>query len=230
MNRCFLPWPVRPFFPGCKQRLVLARPMIPSYDKPSLAMISPRGSGHCAVIIAMPDSQPKASVEGNGAEAPLRLHGLSLDDLPRFATALAAVMTPGDVLFLSGGLGAGKTTLTQHLARALGVGDDQYVSSPSFALLHEYNGRMPVAHLDLYRLHGEEEVEAAGLLEALDQQGVIIVEWPERMGSLAPPDRLDIHLAPQPQDRRTLTLTPVGSGWRRRLDKLTQLLGDHRSA
>ena len=173
----------------------------------------------------MPDSSVSPGAPARATAAPVRLCGLGLDDLPKYAAALARVLTPGDVLFLWGGLGAGKTTLTQHLARALGVGDDQYVSSPSFALMHEYGGRVPVTHLDLYRLTDEDEVEAAGLLEAFDHRGVVIVEWPERMGSLAPAERLEIRIDPLPDGRRNLTLTPVGPGWQRKLEALSPLPG-----
>ena len=78
--------------------------------------------------------------------------------LAAFVGILAAVLAPGDVLCLFGALGAGKTALTRHLARALGVGDDQYVSSPSFALLHTYDGRLRIHHMDCYRLAGEGDV------------------------------------------------------------------------
>lgn len=156
--------------------------------------------------------------------APIRLERLRLQDLPGLTSALAAVLAPGDVVFLCGELGAGKTTFTQHLASALGVGEEEYVSSPSFALLHEYHGRLPVYHLDLYRLDGEEAVEDAGLLEALDQQGVAIIEWPDRLGRLAPAERLAIQLAILPDDRRTLTLEPVGRGWHEKIDHLARLL------
>ena len=155
---------------------------------------------------------------------PIRLERLALSDLPELSLALAAVLTPGDVIFLCGELGAGKTTLTQHLARALGVGDEQYVSSPSFALLHEYLGRIPVYHLDLYRLGGAEEVEDAGLLEAFDPHGVAIVEWPDRLGSLAPADRLEMHLASLPDGNRALTLVPVGNEWQQKFNELRRMV------
>ncbi len=153
--------------------------------------------------------------------APIRLEGLRQGDLPGLTCALAAVLMPGDVVFLCGELGAGKTTFTQHLARALGVGEEEYVSSPSFALLHEYHGRFPVYHLDLYRLGCEEEVEDAGLLEALDRQGVAIIEWPDRLGTLAPADRLEIQLTILPDDRRALTLAPVGRAWREKIKTIS---------
>ena len=150
----------------------------------------------------------------------------SEEALTPFVTALALLLEPGDVLLLHGPLGAGKTTLTQHLAKALGVGPDQYVSSPSFALLHEYQGFVPIFHMDLYRLGDEVEVEEAGLLDALDQQGITLVEWPERLGSLQPQIHLDIHLVPGPDSTRQLILEPQGEHWRRRLVNLKgQLAG-----
>jgi tRNA threonylcarbamoyladenosine biosynthesis protein TsaE len=100
----------------------------------------------------------------------------------------------GDVILLHGGLGVGKTTLTQAIAAGLGVPPDQYVSSPSFALLHEYQGRLPLFHLDCYRLADEEDVEGAGLLEYIGRTGLTVVEWPERLGRLRPVERLDIFL------------------------------------
>ena len=140
--------------------------------------------------------------------------------LAALADILAAVLAPGDVVFLKGELGAGKTTLTQHLARALGVGEEQYVASPSFALLHEYKGRLPVYHMDLYRLRDEEDVEAAGLLEYLEEQGVTIIEWPERLGSLTPAHRLNIHIQVAPDGTRQLTLQPWGEDWQQKLRRI----------
>ncbi|MDD2464729.1 MAG: tRNA (adenosine(37)-N6)-threonylcarbamoyltransferase complex ATPase subunit type 1 TsaE [Desulfobulbus sp.] len=140
------------------------------------------------------------------------------------ASALAGVVRPGDVLLLFGPLGAGKTTFTQALARELGVGDEQYVSSPSYALLHEYQGRLPIAHMDLYRLADEDDIEAAGLLDYLGQEVLCIVEWPERLGDLTPETRLEIVIAPVAAEGRCLCLTPHGEGWQERFLSLQALL------
>jgi tRNA threonylcarbamoyladenosine biosynthesis protein TsaE len=142
------------------------------------------------------------------------------EDLLPLAAALAEVLVAGDVLLLSGGLGAGKTTLTQALAKALGVGDDQYVSSPSFALVHEYVGRLPMVHMDLYRLDDEEDVEAAGLPDFFDRSAVCVVEWPDRLGGLVPEERLEILIEHQPPAARRLHLVPRGSSWQQRLERL----------
>lgn len=146
------------------------------------------------------------------------------ESLEPLARALAAVVRPGDVLLLHGPLGAGKTTFTQVLARALGVGEDQYVSSPSFALLHEYQGRLPLAHMDLYRLADEEEVEEAGLLDLLAEDRLCLIEWPERLGSLTPAARLDMYLEPVANGGRDLTLVAHGADWQQRLAEVAAQL------
>ena len=160
----------------------------------------------------------------SGKNGVLYITCLSPEGLIDLAEALAAVLEPGDVIFLRGELGAGKTTLTQYLAQSLGVGAEQYVASPSFALLHEYSGRLPVYHMDLYRLGGEEDVEAAGLPEFLEQQGVAIVEWPDRLGSLAPLERLEIHIQVETEGARQLTLEPWGELWRQKLGRAAATL------
>lgn len=109
--------------------------------------------------------------------------------LPADTEALAAELAPalkaGDVLLLSGALGAGKTCFTKGLARALGHADA--VLSPTFQLMREHRGgRLDLFHIDLYRLNGPAEMRELGLEEAFDGDGVSVVEWPERLGPLTP--------------------------------------------
>ncbi len=148
----------------------------------------------------------------------------SPEDLQPLASALAEVLKSGDILLLYGPLGAGKTTFTQALARALAVGENQYVSSPSFALMHEYHGRLPIAHMDLYRLADEDDVEAAGLLDYFGGETVCIVEWPERLGELTPKCRLDITLEPIDHSLRQISLCPHGEDWHSRVARLRERL------
>ncbi len=89
----------------------------------------------------------------------------------------------GDNVFLFGELGAGKTTLTQGIARGLGVSKKEYVRSPSFTLVNEYSGRVPVFHIDLYRIDSSRELENLGLEETFSGKGVVIVEWAEKLFS-----------------------------------------------
>jgi tRNA threonylcarbamoyladenosine biosynthesis protein TsaE len=107
------------------------------------------------------------------------------------ARAVARQLAPGDVLCLEGDLGAGKTTFTQGLAAALGLGGR--VTSPTFCIVQEHtaasDARVPLlVHMDLYRLHDEDDVLAIGWEDYLARGAVLVVEWPERAGSLVPPD------------------------------------------
>ena len=140
-----------------------------------------------------------------------------------FAEKLSALLRPGDVLCLQGDLGAGKTTLTRGLVRALG--SPARVSSPTFTLIHEYDGgRVPVVHVDAYRLSGAAEGDDAGIGEYL-QAGdrVTVIEWSERITELLPPDRLEIVITDKGDDRRMLTLFPHGSRWDSNRESLQRL-------
>ncbi len=145
----------------------------------------------------------------------------SLDRCRAFGRALGRVLVPGDTVLLSGDLGAGKTTLAGFIVQGLGVGPEYVVTSPSFALMHEYPGRCPVYHMDCYRLTGEEDVEAAGLSEYLESRsGVCLVEWPRRLGRLVPRASLLIRLESGDGEQRTLTLSGPAPNWRDRLARL----------
>lgn len=96
----------------------------------------------------------------------------------RLANAVASEVLPGDLLILSGDLGAGKTFFTRSLCRALGVSRDEPITSPTFTLVHEYVGRFPIAHADLYRLgDDEEELSRLGLRDRRGEGALLVVEW-----------------------------------------------------
>lgn len=125
----------------------------------------------------------------------------------RLGTLIGRLAQKGDVLLLHGDLGAGKTTLTQGIARGLDI--DDRITSPTFSLLHEYEGRLPLFHFDLYRLDAS-DFSQLGFEEIWeDGQGVVVIEWPERLGPHAPTDHLDITLTLQ-EDGRLATLTATG--------------------
>ena len=110
------------------------------------------------------------------------------------AARLAGSFRGGEVVALHGELGAGKTQFTRGIVRGLS-GDPHTVSSPTFVLLNVYDtGRLKVFHLDAYRVHGADDFDAIGFAELLDQNGVIVVEWPSRVESLLPPRRIDVKL------------------------------------
>ena len=138
--------------------------------------------------------------------------------------ALAPLLVPGDVISLSGDLGAGKTVFVQGLASALGV--DKQVTSPTFTIVHEYEGRYPILHMDVYRLNSFQEVLDLGFEELLDPSAVMLVEWGEAVAPLLPPRylRIDIRrdVTTQTDNDRRITFTPYGFDWRRKLETMRQ--------
>jgi len=127
-------------------------------------------------------------------------------DTEALASGLAADLGPGDVLLLSGVLGAGKTCFVRGLARGLGH-PDGVVLSPTFQLVREAKGgRLTLYHIDLYRLKGPDEAMALGLEEYFDGDGVCAVEWPERLGALAPARAWKVTLEPLDNGVRRLNV------------------------
>jgi len=112
---------------------------------------------------------------------------------------LGRLVQPGDVLCLAGPLGAAKTLLTKGIARGAGVVDPRQVTSPTFTLINEYQGRLPIYHVDVYRLRSARELLDLGIDEYLYGHGVCIIEWADRVAAVLPPERLDMtltHVAP----------------------------------
>jgi tRNA threonylcarbamoyladenosine biosynthesis protein TsaE len=131
------------------------------------------------------------------------MDGLDEPALGRLAAQLAAVLRAGDVVALSGPLGAGKTSFARSLLRALGWAGE--VPSPTFTLVQPYPVEPEVWHVDLYRLDSPADADALGLFET---DAALLVEWPERLGPRLPADALRLHLVATSETTRTLT-------WRR---------------
>ncbi len=112
----------------------------------------------------------------------------------RLGAALAPLLAPGDVIWLEGELGAGKTFFTRGLLRALGVPEAIPVTSPTFALMHEHEGRAPIRHLDLYRLGDVEELDELGIGE-LFEDAIVVIEWGARFRDALGARGLEIALA-----------------------------------
>jgi len=130
-------------------------------------------------------------------------------DLGRLARA-------GDVICLWGDLGAGKTHLAKAIGLGLGVTDT--VSSPSFILMAEYLGRLPLFHIDLYRLSDASDALAGGLIDDRQAVGLTLVEWPDRLGPALPARRLDIIIDGAGDEPRSITIRAVGDGFPRYLE------------
>ena len=133
----------------------------------------------------------------------------SLRHTDRLGRAIGSVLEGGESLALSGALGAGKTALVRGIATGLGA-PAEAVSSPSFVLLHEYQGRLPLAHIDLYRLNSSKEAEAIGLEDYLSGPTVVAVEWADKAPGILPDDRLEMVLRHHKVQSRSIELRATG--------------------
>jgi tRNA threonylcarbamoyladenosine biosynthesis protein TsaE len=129
---------------------------------------------------------------------------------------LGELASSGDLLCLWGDLGAGKTQLAKGVA--LGLGIDATVNSPTFVLMSEYEGRLRLFHVDLYRLADATDALAGGVVDERQADGVTVVEWPDRMGGVLPADRLDVIIDGTGDDRREIDVIARGPRHRRYLD------------
>lgn len=129
------------------------------------------------------------------------------------AARLATVARPGDLVALLGDLGAGKTEFAKGFGAGLGV--TEMISSPSFVLMAEHPGRVPLFHLDLYRLEGPDVIISDGLLDEREAEGVTLVEWADRLGRALPSARLDVHIEILPDDRRRISVRATDARFRR---------------
>jgi tRNA threonylcarbamoyladenosine biosynthesis protein TsaE len=147
-------------------------------------------------------------------EAPLNIVSRSEVETRTLGATIGGLLQPGDVVLLHGDLGSGKTTLTQGIAKGLGI--DDYVQSPTFTLVAEHAGvtgegdQLMLYHLDLYRLTNSAELESFGYEDLVTQsEGVVVVEWPERAGDILPDEYLLVIIDPMGPGERLLTLQSV---------------------
>ena len=136
--------------------------------------------------------------------------------------SLSPVLLPGDVISLSGDLGAGKTVFVQGLAIALGV--EKGVTSPTFTIVHEYEARYPIVHLDVYRLNSFQEVIDLGFEEYLDPQSIVLIEWGDAIAPMLPRRHLDLEIRraqdPESEEERCLIFKPHGAEWIRKVQAM----------
>jgi tRNA threonylcarbamoyladenosine biosynthesis protein TsaE len=132
--------------------------------------------------------------------------------------ALADAARPGDLICLWGDLGAGKTVLAKAFGAGLGV--TETITSPSFILMAEYAGRLPLFHIDLYRLADATDALAGGLIDDRQSAGVTLVEWPDRLGAALPPARLDVVIDGTGEDPREITVRAGADELRRYLEAM----------
>jgi tRNA threonylcarbamoyladenosine biosynthesis protein TsaE len=142
-----------------------------------------------------------------------RVRTASVDETIALGERLGRVAAAGDLVCLWGDLGAGKTQVAKGIARGLGV--DATVNSPTFILMNEYAGRLPLFHVDLYRLADAADALAGGVVDDRQADGVTVVEWPERMGDVLPAGRLDVRIAGSGDESRDIEVATSDAGYAR---------------
>lgn len=127
------------------------------------------------------------------------------EETEAFAARIAKQLSPGDLIACQGGMGAGKTAFARGLARGLGLKDQ--VSSPTFALVHEYTqGPLPLYHFDMYRIDGMEELYSTGFFDYLEQDGILLVEWSENIADALPENAIILEIRQVDETTREIHL------------------------
>jgi tRNA threonylcarbamoyladenosine biosynthesis protein TsaE len=116
----------------------------------------------------------------------------SFEETVEFGKKLGAVLKSGDIISLSGDLGTGKTALTNGIARSLGI--DSYITSPTFTLVNEYEGRLPLYHFDVYRISDPDEMFDIGFEEYINSEGITIIEWGEQINDILPKEIIRVNI------------------------------------
>ena len=141
----------------------------------------------------------------------------SADETLQLGKSLGSKLIAGDLVLLFGDLGAGKTCLTQGICLGAGLDKNTYIRSPTFTLINEYQGEVPIFHIDLYRLETEAEIMNLGLEEIIYSKAITIIEWSEKLISDKKPDefklgiqeRIEIHISSKDENVREFTFSPV---------------------
>lgn len=142
----------------------------------------------------------------------MKLRSQGVEETRALGEAVASLLRAGDVVVLAGDLGAGKTALAQGIGRGLGV--EEHLASPSFVIVREYEGRLPLSHVDVYRLDHVQELHDLGFEEVVDDGRVTVVEWGDRVTPLLPESRLEVFLrAGAGRDEREIECVARGPRW-----------------
>jgi len=131
----------------------------------------------------------------------------SVGETQKLGEIIGTAVTGGTVLALTGDLGSGKTAFVQGLARGLEVPDDYYITSPSYTLINEYPGRVPLFHVDLYRISNPMDMEDLGLYEILHNSGIVAIEWADRIERKLLPVSITIRFEITDDDTRKICIT-----------------------
>jgi tRNA threonylcarbamoyladenosine biosynthesis protein TsaE len=147
----------------------------------------------------------------------------SASETIRLGKRIGALLQPGDVVALSGELGAGKTHFIKGLATGAGVGKSTYVSSPSFTLINEYPGKVPFYHIDLFRLESQKEAEGLGLEDYFQGGGITAIEWADKIPRLLPKEMVSIHIVYTGKNTRSIKMIGKGKRYEQLINELSEL-------
>ncbi len=146
----------------------------------------------------------------------------NLEETSEFGIWLGEFLKSGDILCLNGDLGAGKTTLTKSIGLGLGVND--YITSPTFTLINEYSGRISLYHFDVYRLENAHELDDLGFDDYFYGNGVSVIEWAEKIENTLPKDRMVINIRRgNNDDERLLEIVGFGDRYDELLEELKEI-------
>jgi len=149
----------------------------------------------------------------------------STEQTEEVGRVLGAMLEPGDLICLFGDLGAGKTHFSFGIAQGLQV-LDEYITSPTFTFVNEYQGRIPFYHIDLYRLKDPSELEGIGFEEYVDSDGATVIEWAERAEGDLPEDKLNVYLSDVSENSRELGFFAEGERYGKLLADLKKRIED----
>ncbi|HEU4340558.1 MAG TPA: tRNA (adenosine(37)-N6)-threonylcarbamoyltransferase complex ATPase subunit type 1 TsaE [Candidatus Binatia bacterium] len=152
--------------------------------------------------------------------AVLRLLSTSPRQTRTWGARLGTLLEGGEIIGLIGELGTGKTCFVRGLSSGLEVGEEAWIRSPSFTLINEYHGRLPVYHIDLYRIGGRDELEGLNLRDYLYSDGVSLIEWFEHLPAGEVDEFLELKLAYADGNKRELIFTPHGERYERIVERL----------
>lgn len=138
----------------------------------------------------------------------MRIEIRNLEETEMMGKVIARILERGTVVCLDGDLGAGKTTLTQFIARDFGV--NEYVTSPTFTIIKEYEGKLPFYHMDVYRIESEDDMYDLGFEEYIYSDGVTIIEWSNNIINMLPENKINIYIQRGHGDTRILNITGKG--------------------
>ncbi len=148
----------------------------------------------------------------------------STSETIRIGKQIGSLLQSGNVIALMGELGAGKTHLIKGLAAGVGVKKSSHISSPSFTLIHEYEGTIPFYHIDLFRLRAEKEADELGLEDYFRGKGITAIEWADRIPALLPKERLSLHMCYMGKHTRSIEILGRGKRYEEIVNQIVSSL------